>query len=66
MDEPFAALDAIVRARVSQRSRAPCRCASGISVLLVTHDLEEALALSDDGLSALAGAARPDYGAISR
>jgi NitT/TauT family transport system ATP-binding protein len=46
MDEPFAALDAIVRARVSQdlvrlvESR-------GISVLLVTHDLEEALAMSD-------------------
>ena len=46
MDEPFASLDAIVRARVTgdlvrlveQR---------GISVLLVTHDLEEALALSD-------------------
>jgi NitT/TauT family transport system ATP-binding protein len=46
MDEPFASLDAIVRARISQelvelveRER--------ISVLLVTHDLEEAIALSD-------------------
>jgi NitT/TauT family transport system ATP-binding protein len=46
MDEPFASLDAIVRARVTQdvvdlveRER--------IGVLLVTHDLEEALALSD-------------------
>jgi len=46
MDEPFASLDAIVRARVVQdvvdlveRER--------ISVLLVTHDLEEALWLSD-------------------
>jgi NitT/TauT family transport system ATP-binding protein len=46
MDEPFASLDAIVRARVIQdvvgrveRER--------ISVLLVTHDLEEALCLSD-------------------
>lgn len=46
MDEPFASLDAIVRARVIQdvvelveRER--------ISVLLVTHDLEEALWLSD-------------------
>jgi len=46
MDEPFASLDAIVRARVVQdvvslveRER--------ISVLLVTHDLEEALSLSD-------------------
>ena len=46
MDEPFASLDAIVRARIVQdvielveRER--------IGVLLVTHDLEEALALSD-------------------
>ncbi|MDO8533240.1 MAG: ABC transporter ATP-binding protein [Xanthobacteraceae bacterium] len=46
MDEPFASLDAIVRARISQelvelveRER--------ISVLHVTHDLEEAIALSD-------------------
>ena len=46
MDEPFASLDAIVRARIVQdvvelveRER--------ISVLLVTHDLEEAIALSD-------------------
>jgi NitT/TauT family transport system ATP-binding protein len=47
MDEPFASLDAIVRARVvkdvvalAERER--------ISVLLVTHDLEEALSLSDE------------------
>jgi NitT/TauT family transport system ATP-binding protein len=47
MDEPFASLDAIVRARVVkdvvelvERER--------ISVLLVTHDLEEALSLSDE------------------
>jgi len=46
MDEPFASLDAIVRARIVQdlvdlveRER--------IRVLLVTHDLEEALSLSD-------------------
>jgi NitT/TauT family transport system ATP-binding protein len=46
MDEPFASLDAIVRMRVTQdlidwveRER--------LSVLLVTHDLEEALSLSD-------------------
>jgi len=46
MDEPFASLDAIVRARIVkdvvelvERQR--------ISVLLVTHDLEEALSLSD-------------------
>jgi sulfonate transport system ATP-binding protein len=47
MDEPFASLDAIVRARVVkdvvdlvERER--------ISVLLVTHDLEEALSISDE------------------
>ena len=47
MDEPFASLDAIVRARIVrdvvglvERQR--------ISVLLVTHDLEEALSLSDE------------------
>ena len=46
MDEPFASLDAIVRARVIadvaelvERER--------ISALLVTHDLEEAISLSD-------------------
>ena len=46
MDEPFASLDAIVRTRITQellhwveRER--------ITVLLVTHDLEEAIALSD-------------------
>jgi NitT/TauT family transport system ATP-binding protein len=46
MDEPFASLDAIVRARVSQDLLRLVE-SQGISVLLVTHDLEEALALSD-------------------
>jgi NitT/TauT family transport system ATP-binding protein len=46
MDEPFASLDAIVRARVIQDvvNLVEREC---IGVLLVTHDLEEALALSD-------------------
>lgn len=46
MDEPFASLDAIVRARITgellnwvERER--------LTVLLVTHDLEEAISLSD-------------------
>lgn len=46
MDEPFASLDAIVRKRITQdllkwleRER--------LTVLLVTHDLEEAISLSD-------------------
>ena len=46
MDEPFASLDAIVRARVVQ-DVAGLVAQEGISVLLVTHDLEEAIGLSD-------------------
>jgi sulfonate transport system ATP-binding protein len=46
MDEPFASLDAIVRARVTQ-DVVDLVEGEGIGVLLVTHDLEEALALSD-------------------
>ncbi len=46
MDEPFASLDAIVRARVIQDVVALVE-SEHISVLLVTHDLEEALWLSD-------------------
>jgi NitT/TauT family transport system ATP-binding protein len=46
MDEPFASLDAIVRARVTQ-DVVDLVEDEGISVLLVTHDLEEAIALSD-------------------
>jgi NitT/TauT family transport system ATP-binding protein len=46
MDEPFASLDAIVRARIVQdvATLVEQEC---ISVLLVTHDLEEAIGLSD-------------------
>src|SRR6478736_295527 len=46
MDEPFASLDAIVRARVVQ-DVATLVEEESISVLLVTHDLEEAISLSD-------------------
>jgi NitT/TauT family transport system ATP-binding protein len=46
MDEPFASLDAIVRHRVTQDLLNWVEGA-GIAVLLVTHDLEEAQALSD-------------------
>jgi NitT/TauT family transport system ATP-binding protein len=46
MDEPFASLDAIVRARVIQDVASLVE-EEGISVLLVTHDLEEAISLSD-------------------
>jgi len=47
MDEPFASLDAIVRARVVKDLVALVE-RENISVLLVTHDLEEALTLSDE------------------
>jgi NitT/TauT family transport system ATP-binding protein len=47
MDEPFASLDAIVRARVVRDVIALVE-RERISVLLVTHDLEEALSLSDE------------------
>jgi NitT/TauT family transport system ATP-binding protein len=47
MDEPFASLDAIVGARVVSDVVALVE-REGISVLLVTHDLEEALCLSDE------------------
>jgi NitT/TauT family transport system ATP-binding protein len=46
MDEPFGALDAIVRHRITQDLLTLVE-SQGITVLLVTHDLEEALALSD-------------------
>ena len=46
MDEPFAALDAIVRHRITQDLLDLVE-GERISVLLVTHDLEEALVLSD-------------------
>jgi NitT/TauT family transport system ATP-binding protein len=46
MDEPFASLDAIVRARISQEVVELVE-REKISVLLVTHDLEEAIGLSD-------------------
>src|SRR5260370_24352323 len=46
MDEPFASLDAIVRARITQEVAALVE-RERISVLLVTHDLAEAISLSD-------------------
>ena len=46
MDEPFAALDAIVRVEITMDLLSWVE-RSGIAVLLVTHDLEEALALAD-------------------
>src|SRR5919108_741450 len=47
MDEPFASLDAIVRARIVRDVVALVE-RERISVLLVTHDLEEAISMSDE------------------
>ena len=47
MDEPFASLDAIVRARIVKDVVALVE-RENIGVLLVTHDLEEAISLSDE------------------
>lgn len=46
MDEPFAALDAIVRMRVTEELLGWVEH-EHLTVLLVTHDLEEAISLSD-------------------
>lgn len=46
LDEPFAALDAITRARMNAELRGHCR-RLGATVLLVTHALDEAAALAD-------------------
>jgi NitT/TauT family transport system ATP-binding protein len=46
MDEPFAALDAIVRARLTQELLGWVE-RERLTVLLVTHDLEEAIGASD-------------------
>ena len=46
MDEPFAALDIQTRARMQDHLLTIWR-ASGASVLLVTHSIDEALALAD-------------------
>ena len=46
MDEPFASLDAIVRTRITQELLTWVEH-EHLSVLLVTHDLEEALTVSD-------------------
>ena len=63
MDEPFASLDAIVRARIVQ-DVATLVEEEGISVLLVTHDLEEAISLSDCVYLLSQGPARAHHPAI--
>jgi len=56
MDEPFSALDAQTRARMEQELLSLCQ-SIGPTVLFVTHDLEEAIALSDRVILLTAGPA---------
>jgi sulfonate transport system ATP-binding protein len=46
LDEPFSALDAFTRMKLQDLVRAVAR-AHGTSLLLVTHDIEEAVLLAD-------------------
>jgi sulfonate transport system ATP-binding protein len=46
LDEPFAALDALTRLRMHELVLALWR-AHGCAVLMVTHDVDEAVALAD-------------------
>ncbi|WP_051792797.1 ABC transporter ATP-binding protein [Amycolatopsis jejuensis] len=76
LDEPFAALDAQTRETVREQFRSLLATAPGRTVLLVTHDLEEAVTLADrvvvlDGgritgdLEAPAGAAHDTDGLLT-
>lgn len=46
MDEPFGALDALTRGRLQEQLMTICE-ESGITTVMVTHDVDEALLLSD-------------------
>jgi NitT/TauT family transport system ATP-binding protein len=58
LDEPFASLDAITRAEL-QEWLLPVLAAENRTVVLVTHDVEEALYLSDAVLALTARPGRP-------
>lgn len=59
LDEPFAALDALTRARMQDLVRALCH-RHRLATLLVTHDVEEAIAMADRILVLRAGTIRTD------
>ena len=46
MDEPFGALDAVTKAKI-QEDLLRLQKENGFSICMVTHDIEEAVALSD-------------------
>ena len=46
LDEPFAALDALTRIQMQQEVRR-LQATSGITMVLVTHDIDEAVYLGD-------------------
>ena len=67
MDEPFSNLDAVLRARLRREVGEVVR-AAGVTVLLVTHDRDEAFAVADrvavmrDGVIVQEGSPRDVYG----
>ena len=65
LDEPFAALDALTRLRM-QDLLADVQREAGTTVLLVTHDVDEALHLADRVVLLGAGPATPDGPATVR
>ncbi|GLW31606.1 ABC transporter ATP-binding protein [Actinoplanes regularis] len=65
LDEPFAALDALTRLRM-QDLLAEVQRAEGTTVLLVTHDVDEALHLADRVVLLGAGESAPDGAATVR
>src|SRR5690606_33514060 len=46
LDEPFAALNAMLRGQLRAELAASCR-SWGVPVLMITHDLDDVLALAD-------------------
>lgn len=60
LDEPFAALDALTRIQMQQEVRR-LQATSGITMVLVTHDIDEAVYLGDR-IVVMSCAARADRG----
>jgi NitT/TauT family transport system ATP-binding protein len=67
MDEPFAALDALTRSTMQEELSRLCE-ATGVTVLFVTHSIEEALVLGDRIaiMSAHPGTIRAEFKGLAR